>query len=192
MKNAKRISIALFSLIIYAGFAMAQNPIIYPAKGQSNEKMEQDKFQCYGWAKESSGHDPMQAAPSSQQSNESGGVVRGGAKGAAGGAIIGAIAGDAGKGAAIGAASGAAVGGVRQRKRRNQQEPSWEPSTIRPAPCCREPKWWSPTSIWEDPGPSSAMMRLNILLLLLIDALLVGRNLTMLYSTFSMPLKKCT
>jgi len=97
MKNAKRISIALFSLIIYAGFAMAQNPIIYPAKGQSNEKMEQDKFQCYGWAKESSGHDPMQAAPSSQQSNESGGVIRGGAKGAAGGAIIGAIAGDAGK-----------------------------------------------------------------------------------------------
>ena len=121
MKNAKRISIVLFSLIIYAGFAMAQNPIIYPAKGQSNEKMEQDKFQCYGWAKESSGHDPMQAAPSSQQSNESGGVIRGGAKGAAGGAIIGAIAGDAGKGAAIGAASGAAVGGVRQRRRRNQQ-----------------------------------------------------------------------
>jgi len=102
MKNAKRISIVLFSLIIYAGFAMAQNPIIYPAKGQSNEKMEQDRFQCYGWAKNSSGFDPMQAAPTYQQSNESGGVVRGGAKGAAGGAIIGAIAGDAGKGAAIG------------------------------------------------------------------------------------------
>jgi len=121
MKNTKIISVTLFSMMIFAGSAMAQNPIIYPAKGQSQEKMEQDKFQCYGWAKNSSGHDPMQAAPTYQQTNESGGVLRGGAKGAAGGAVIGAIAGDAGKGAAIGAASGAAVGGARQRRRRNQQ-----------------------------------------------------------------------
>jgi len=71
MKNTKKISVALFSLMIFAGSVMAQNLIIYPAKGQSNEKMEQDKFQCYGWAKESSGHDPMQAAPTYQQSNES-------------------------------------------------------------------------------------------------------------------------
>ncbi len=122
MKNAKRISIVLFSLIIYAGFAMAQNPIIYPAKGQSNEKMEQDKFQCYGWAKNSSGFDPMQAAPTYQQTNESGGVLRGGAKGAAGGAVVGAIAGDAGKGAAIGAIGGGAIGGMRQRKKRRKTE----------------------------------------------------------------------
>lgn len=121
MKNAKIISVTLFSMMIFAGSAMAQNPIIYPAKGQSKEKMEQDKFQCYGWAKESSGHDPMQAAPTYQQTNESGGVLRGGAKGAAGGAVIGAIAGDAGKGAAIGAIGGGAIGGARQRKRRNQQ-----------------------------------------------------------------------
>ncbi len=122
MKNAKTISVVLFSLMIFAGSVMAQNLFIYPAKGQSNEKMEQDKFQCYGWAKNSSGFDPMQAAPTYQQSNESGGVLRGGAKGAAGGALIGAIAGNAGKGAAIGAIGGGVIGGARQRKKRQQQE----------------------------------------------------------------------
>ena len=122
MKNAKRISITLFSMLIFAGSAMAQNPFIYPAKGQSNEKMEQDKFQCYGWAKNSSGFDHMQAAPTYQQTNESGGVLRGGAKGAAGGAVVGAIAGDAGKGAAIGAIGGGAIGGMRQRKKRRKTE----------------------------------------------------------------------
>ena len=122
MKKAKIISVTLFSMMIFAGSAMAQNPIIYPAKGQSQEKMEQDKFQCYGWAKNSSGFDPMQAAPTYQQTNESGGVLRGGAKGAATGAVIGAIAGDAGKGAAIGAIGGGAVGGARQRRKRQRKE----------------------------------------------------------------------
>jgi len=62
MKNAKIISVTLFSMMIFVGSAMAQNPIIYPAKGQSQEKMEQDKFQCYGWAKTSSGHDRAYSA----------------------------------------------------------------------------------------------------------------------------------
>lgn len=110
--------------MIIAGSALAQDFAIYPAKGQSNEQMEQDKFQCYGWAKNNSGFDPMQAtipSASSHQSNQEGGVVRGGARGAALGAVVGAIAGDAGEGAAIGAASGGLMGGMRRREARRQQ-----------------------------------------------------------------------
>lgn len=124
MKNAKKISVALFSLMIIAGPALAQDFVIYPAQGQSYEQMEQDKFQCYGWAKNSSGFDPMQAtSPSAsyQQSNQEGSVIRGGARGAALGAAIGAIAGDAGKGAAIGAVSGGMMGGMRRRDTQQQQ-----------------------------------------------------------------------
>ncbi len=39
--------------------------MIFSAKGQSNEQLEQDKFSCYGWAKQQSGFDPMQAPTTS-------------------------------------------------------------------------------------------------------------------------------
>jgi len=106
---------------------LAQNLIIYPAKGQSQEQMEKDKFECYSWAKQQTGVDPMVASTASQQPAASqgstgGGAVKGAAKGALLGAGIGAIAGDAGKGAAIGAASGGAFGGLRSRSQRKQAE----------------------------------------------------------------------
>ncbi len=104
----------------------AQNLIIYPAKGQSQEQMEKDKFDCYSWAKQQTGVDPMVASTASQQSAASqssgGGAVKGAAKGALIGVGIGAIAGDAGKGAAIGAASGGAFGGLKSRNQRKQAE----------------------------------------------------------------------
>ena len=87
--------------------------------------MEQDKYQCYGWAKNNTGFDPMQAtSPSAyaQYGAQPGGVVRGGARGAAVGAVGGAIGGNAGKGAAIGAAAGALVGGMRRRDAQIQQD----------------------------------------------------------------------
>lgn len=106
--------------------AFAQNVIVYPAKGQSQEQMEKDKFDCYSWAKQQTGVDPMVASAASQQSAASqdtgGGVVKGAAKGAVVGVGIGAIAGNAGKGAAIGAASGGAMGGLRSRNQRKQAE----------------------------------------------------------------------
>jgi hypothetical protein len=37
-----------------------QDLIIYPAKGQSQQQMEKDKFDCFSWAKQQSGFDPMQ------------------------------------------------------------------------------------------------------------------------------------
>jgi hypothetical protein len=105
----------------------AQEMIIYPAKGQSAQKMEKDKAECQTWAKKETGVDPMalaekstsQPAPSGPQGER----VKGAARGAVAGVAIGAIAGDAGKGAAIGAGAGAVAGGARQRgKARAEQQ----------------------------------------------------------------------
>lgn len=122
------IYLAIFGLVlaVSAGPVLAQDLIVYPAKGQSQDQMEKDKFECYSWAKQQTGFDPMQTpqatAPPPQQEARQGGVVRGGARGAAVGAVGGAIAGDAGKGAAIGAASGAMIGGMRRRDQQRRQQ----------------------------------------------------------------------
>lgn len=100
----------------------AQQPFVYPAKGQSPQQMATDKAGCQAWATQQTGFDPMQAATSQSapaQQPQKGGVLKGGAKGAAAGAAIGAIAGNAGEGAAIGAASGGLLAGA---KRRHQQQ----------------------------------------------------------------------
>lgn len=103
--------------------AAAQDPLVYPAQGQSAEQTEKDKFECYQWAKQNTGFDPMQASSPSAgaQGPAPGGVVGGAAKGAVSGAIIGAIAGDAGKGAAIGAAGGGLFGGMRRHDHEQRQ-----------------------------------------------------------------------
>jgi hypothetical protein len=102
-----------------AGAVAAQQPIIYPAKGQSAQKQDSDTAQCQLWAKQTTGVDPVAVAQQSSEPGapqQQGGRVRGAARGAAGGAVIGAVAGDAGKGAAIGAVTGTVVGGARQRR----------------------------------------------------------------------------
>ena len=126
MKTVKIVLVCCALALLVPLAAMAQDPIIYPSQGQSNEQMEKDKFECYNWARQQTGFDPMQvptatSAPPPQQS-EGAGVVGGAARGALGGLAIGAIAGDAGKGAAIGAASGGLVGGMRRNDRRRQNE----------------------------------------------------------------------
>ncbi len=127
--------IAVAGLIIFVvgsqtGFnatALAQgNMIIYPAKGQSQQAQEKDKYECYSWAKGQTGFDPMQAGSTPQAPQPSQGPggerVKGAARGALAGVAIGAIAGDAGKGAAIGAASGTMIGGMRKRQKQQQQQ----------------------------------------------------------------------
>ena len=115
--------VALGVIYSTASPVLAQGPMIYPAQGQSQQQMEQDKYQCYSWAKNNSGFDPMQAhsAAEAPQQPQRGGLFRGAARGAAVGAVGGAIGGDAGKGAAIGAATGAMVGGIRRRGQRKEQ-----------------------------------------------------------------------
>ena len=107
----------LFFLTTTAG---AQELMIYPAKGQSKDQMEKDKYECYTWAKGQTGFDPMKKPtassppPSQEKKSVGGAAVVGGALGAVGGAIIGgATGGSAGTGAAIGALTGGAIGGIR-------------------------------------------------------------------------------
>ena len=118
----------LATVMIFGGFLPAQDSelIIYPNNNQSNEQMEKDKFQCYIWARDRTGFDPMQRATATtaapQQGASQGGVVRGGARGALVGVAAGAIGGNTGRGAAIGASTGALVGGMRRRNQRKQQQ----------------------------------------------------------------------
>ena len=118
---------ALFIATIVAGSALAQEHMIYPAKGQSQDQMEKDKFECYNWAKQQSGFDPMAPptateAPPPQQAQQ-GGAVRGAARGAAVGATAGAVSGrSSSRGARTGAATGALVGGMRRRDQQRQQQ----------------------------------------------------------------------
>ena len=94
---------------------------VFPSKGQNQQQQKTDEFECYKWAIQQSGIDPLnlpkvEVAP--VQSGPSGGAVKGAARGAAAGVAVGAIAGDAGEGAAI----GAVVGGVKGRRAGKQAQ----------------------------------------------------------------------
>ena len=131
MESVVRVLALILFLTLASGDAWAAEPYIYPAKGQSAQQMEKDKYDCYEWAKGQTGFDPMKPPsaapppPPSSPQNE-GQVVHGAARGAALGAIGGAIAGDAGKGAAIGAASGAALGGIRKRSEYQHEQQQYQ------------------------------------------------------------------
>ena len=129
MKGLMGVVVSLLVMTLVAGAALPQDLVIYPAKGQSNEQMEKDKFECYSWAKGQSGFDPMEVPkatapppPKQAQSSTAGGAAKGAVGGGLLGLGVGAIAGDAGKGAAIGAVSGAAIGGVRSHRQQKQDE----------------------------------------------------------------------
>jgi hypothetical protein len=124
MRNLARISIGVAALTL-ACSAMAQKPIVYPAKGQSPTQQSGDDGACYGWAKQNTGIDPLtvaQTPPPPTSSTGGGERVSGAARGALGGLAIGAIAGDAGQGAAIGAVVGTMAGGSRARQNQQAQQ----------------------------------------------------------------------
>ena len=137
MQRIKRIAISLMLLSLPLA-SIAQKPIAYPAKGQSQSKQSKDDGECHVWAKNSTGIDPAVVA-SSPPPQETGPAVgggeraRGAMRGAVGGAAIGAIAGDAGKGAGVGAVAGTMAGGHRARQNqaaRNQQAQAGQQQTI--------------------------------------------------------------
>jgi hypothetical protein len=128
MKKLILMAILLIPMILVANLALADELYIFPNKGQSKDQMEKDKFDCYKWAKENSGFDPMEqpkaTAPPPQKQPKKGGVLRGAAAGAAVGGII-----DGGDGAGKGAAVGALAGAVRRRNQTSQEAQSqkqWE------------------------------------------------------------------
>ena len=140
MKRVLSFIMVLSFVVLAADQASGQDLIVYPAKGQSQKQMDKDKFDCYSWAKQQSGFDPMQTpapAPAPPPpGSAAGGVVRGGAGGAALGAAVGGIAGGwsgAGKGAAIGAATGGLLGGMRrqdQKRQEQQAQKQWEQEQV--------------------------------------------------------------
>ena len=109
------------SKMTYNQISQSMKLYVYPSKGQSKQQQKEDEFECYKWAVEQSGIDPLnlpkvEAAPA--QTGPTGGAVKGAAKGAAAGAAIGAITGDAGEGAAV----GAIVGGLSGRRQGQQAQ----------------------------------------------------------------------
>jgi hypothetical protein len=125
MHNTIRTSLGIAALCL-AVSALAQPPVVYPAKGQSAKQQGKDDGECHVWAKQSTGIDPAvlaQTPPPQQTGPAVGGGERvgGAARGAVGGAVIGGIAGDAGKGAGIGAVVGTMAGGPRARQKQQAQ-----------------------------------------------------------------------
>jgi hypothetical protein len=105
--------------------AYAEQPIIYPSKGQSAEQQQKDQGECMGWAQQTTGVNPMAVAQglANQPARQEHGPLederlQGAVVGALGGAAIGALAGGkAGKGAAIGAVVGTVAGGAHQQQK---------------------------------------------------------------------------
>ncbi len=86
---------------------------IFPANNQDQAQQDKDESDCYTWAVQQSGYDPInptKVEAQQIQTGPDGTAIRGAAGGAAAGAAIGAICGDAGKGAAVGAVAGALRG----------------------------------------------------------------------------------
>ncbi len=120
----KKIVLTLIPLMIFAFVAEVQSQeetsiakelglYVFPSEEQDKEQQELDEYNCYKWAKEQTGINPVtvqQIEAEQVDTSPDGSAVVGAAGGAAAGAAIGAIAGDAGKGAAIGAVVGGMAG----------------------------------------------------------------------------------
>ena len=122
--------------VIFSGSAFAQELIIFPAKEQSKEQMEKDKFSCYQWARDETGFDPMKvptaSAPPPQEQAQKGGALKGAAVGAGAGALI-KRGGSRSKGAATGAVVGGLLGAVStasQRRSDEQARQQWEQEQV--------------------------------------------------------------
>jgi len=121
--NKCRLAAALVACTL-AGTAWAQQPIVYPARGQSPQQQSADTGDCQVWATQTTGVNPAAVAqqlanqPSYSQPQSQPPLPL---LGMLGGAAIGGIAGG-GQGAAIGAITGGLFGGWRQQHQQQQQQ----------------------------------------------------------------------
>ena len=107
-------SIVLTVSVLFSISVLAAEPIIYPAEGQDQAQQSKDEGECFVWARDRTGFNPL-ATQSNQPAvaeERRGRALRG----AAGGAAVGAIVGDSDD-----AAKGAGIGAVLGRARQNRQ-----------------------------------------------------------------------
>ena len=124
MKIRNRIALMFLVSGALALPTLANEPIVYPAKGQSPEQQQKDLAECREWAKSSTGIDPAAPAQAAAPAEAPKGQrVAGAVKGAAVGAVVGRVANDeAGKGARTGAVVGAMAGGAKKRQQEKEQK----------------------------------------------------------------------
>lgn len=119
-------------LLLLNQLASGQDIYVYPAKGQTDEQLAEDRYACHRWAVDESGFDPSQfddvAPPQTVRvpvpRNEADGAAdKGAVTGAVIGGVIGSRDGDAAEGAIIGAVlgtmAGAAIEGQGQKEARD-------------------------------------------------------------------------
>lgn len=125
--NAQVKSLPDTSKLAYNDISKKLGLVVFPSKGQAPSQQKKDEFECYKWAMDQSGVDPLadNTVKAEQVDTSPDGT---GVKKAAGGALvglaIGSVSGHAGEGAAIGAGVGA-VRGAKQHgyvNARKQQE----------------------------------------------------------------------
>ena len=115
--------------------ASGQDVYVYPAKGQSDKQLAEDRYECHLWAVQESGFDPSQfegvAPPRTvrvpvPRNEAEGAASKGAVTGAVIGSVIGSHDGDAAEGALIGAVlgtmAGSAIEDQGQREAREKAE----------------------------------------------------------------------
>jgi hypothetical protein len=116
--------------------AVAAEPEVYPAKGQTAEQQERDQYACHEWSTKETGVDPVilaeekLATPTpAQQGGKAGGSM---ARSAGLGAMGGAMEGDAGAGAMRGMGIGRMVSVIRAKRqlREHQSADAQEASAL--------------------------------------------------------------
>ena len=122
----------ILATMAWSGPAAADDLYVYPSDGQSKEQQDADEFQCYKWARDETGFDPMETPtatePPPRQEPRRGGIGRGAVRGAAIGAVV-----DGSDGAKKGAVAGGAIGGMRradQRRRQEAAQQQWEQEQV--------------------------------------------------------------
>ena len=120
MNMLNKAAVTLVAAFFWSG-AVQADLYVYPKEGQSAEQTDKDKYECYNWAKNDTGFDPM-AAPKTT-SAAPGGQTRSGTmvKGGLGGAAIGGLLGGR-SGAGKGALAGGLIGGVHQHQHNKNVE----------------------------------------------------------------------
>lgn len=119
MKNTgSKILLCTISALI-AVAALGQDLYVYPANGQSDKQLKEDRYQCHVWAVKESNFDPTEFSemspprvvkvPVGPNPNE-GSTEKGALLGAVAGSVIGSHDSTAGQGAVIGAMVGAIAG----------------------------------------------------------------------------------